>query len=505
MHLSKLLSVIPSAEVLDAGDPEISGVECDSRLVGQGGLFAAVIGEKTDGHEFLDKAAAVGAAACLIGRKTGARGLVRVLVPDVEKALGAASAQFWGNPSQAMKLVGITGTNGKTTTAHLIRRLFEAAGQTCGYVGTVAYSYPSGDEPAALTTPDAPTLQKAMARMVREGAQALVMEVSSHALARKRIEGCDFDCVVFTNLGRDHLDSHGSMEAYFQAKRSLFVEYAPGVRAVINAEDPYGQRLLDDVCENAVSFGLTKGDVRFSIVDSSAKGIRGIASFFGREFPARLPLVGEFNASNAACALATGYAMGLDCENSVRALERIAQIPGRLEAVKNDLGISVLVDFAHTADGLFSALKAVREAVKGRLLCVFGCGGDRDKSKRPLMAEAAAKWCDSAVLTADNSRSESTEAILGQIEAGLPKDWKKVLAADALISEKTYAVISDRREAIKFAVNAASKGDAIVIAGKGHETTQTIGDQILPFSDKAEALSALSVKAAHHDTDPGRG
>ncbi len=491
MHLSELLRDLPGARPLDAGDPRIAGVACDSRAVGAGFLFAAVRGARSDGHDYLEAAAARGAAACLVEEARPAGGAVRVLVPDGEGALGRAAGAFWGHPSRRLRLVGITGTNGKTTTSYLVQHLLQAAGVVTGRLGTVSYAYPTGEEPAPLTTPDAPTLQAALARMHREGAGAAVMEVSSHALHRQRVAGCAFACAVFTNLTQDHLDYHGTLEAYFEAKSLLFARYRGEAPAVVNGEDPWGRRLLETLGGRVVSYGLHVGDVRVEVGELTAEGLVGTLHFPGGRTPLRVPLAGEFNARNVAAALATVWALGHDPEAAARALEQAPQVPGRLEAIPNARGLAVYVDYAHTPDALERLFEAVAPLTRGRLLAVFGCGGDRDRGKRPAMARAAARWCDGAVLTADNSRSEATDAILDEIEAGVPGDWRRVPGAELAQESFAYARVPDRREAIRIALAAARPGDTVVIAGKGHEGTQTLGTVVAPFDDRAEARAAL--------------
>jgi len=491
LQLSQLLSGI-DAERLDTGDPEIAGVACDSRSVRPGFLFAAVRGARADGHDHLEAAAQGGATACLIQEDRPAFGMARVRVPDSEVALGLAAAAFWDHPSARLRLVGITGTNGKTTTAYLIQHILQRAGLATGRLGTISYAFPSAEEPAPLTTPDAPTLQAGLARMVREGAQAVVMEVSSHALVRNRVAGCRFACTVFTNLSQDHLDYHGTMEEYFAGKRLLFTRFAPRAPATINAEDAWGQRLLAEVPDPRVSWGLERGDVRLALTDLSPRGLRGEVHYPGGRAPVEAPLVGAFNAQNVCCALATAHALGLDVGAAARAVASAPPVPGRLEPVANTLGITVLVDYAHTPDALDRALEAVRAVCSGRLLCVFGCGGDRDRGKRPLMARAAAHWADALVLTADNSRSEATEAILEAIEAGLPKGWTRAEGLAELRARRhVYMATPDRAQGIRRAIAAAAPGDAVLIAGKGHETTQTLGTRVLPFDDRVEARTAL--------------
>jgi UDP-N-acetylmuramoyl-L-alanyl-D-glutamate--2,6-diaminopimelate ligase len=496
VRLSKLLAGI-AAEPLDPGDPEVTGVVCDSRAVRPGYLFAAIRGARADGHAHLERAAKDGAVAGLVERPEAGAGMVRVRVPDSEHALGRVSSAFWGNPSRRLRLVGITGTNGKTTTAYLVQHLLSAAGMLCGRLGTVSYSFPSGEQPAPLTTPDAPSLQAALARMVAEQAAAVVMEVSSHALVRQRVEGCCFACAAFTNLTQDHLDYHGDMESYFEGKRLLFRRYAPTSPAVVNADDAYARRLLAEIGPRAVSYGLEQGDLRVHVESLSARGCRGQVEHAGSRLPLELPLAGDYNASNAACALAVVVALGLPLGPAVAALARCPQVPGRLEAVPDASGVFVFVDYAHTPDALDGVLRCIRGFSEGKVVCVFGCGGDRDRGKRPRMARAAAQWADGIVLTADNSRSEPTEAILAEIEAGMPEGWLRTgSVAELRAGARRYAVVADRARAIRAAVAAAQPGDTVLIAGKGHETTQTIGGTVTPFDDRIEARAALAERAA---------
>jgi UDP-N-acetylmuramoyl-L-alanyl-D-glutamate--2,6-diaminopimelate ligase len=324
------------------------------------------------------------------------------------------------------------------------------------------------------------------------------MEVSSHALARKRVAGCAFACTVFTNLTQDHLDYHRTMEAYFDAKQLLFSQYRGDAPAVVNAEDPWARRLLQGLSGRVCTYGLREGDVRLDVRALTPKGFSGMLFHPGpggsSGVPVSAPLAGEFNAMNATAALATAWALGLDLSAAARALSDAPQVPGRLEAVANGEGVAVYVDYAHTPDALERALDAVRHIARGRVLCVFGCGGDRDRGKRPLMAGAAAQRCDVLVLTADNSRSEPTEHILDEIEAGMPGSWERVATPDRLFgtARQVYLRMPERRDAIRAAIRAAANGDAVVVAGKGHETTQTIANTVIHFDDREEARLALA-------------
>jgi len=491
VKLSEILSQMPALKGLPAKDPDISGVACDSRRVGAGTLFVAVKGETSDGHDYLKAAADAGAVACIVqDEKVETYSMVRIVAENSEEALGWASCAFWGHPSRQLTLVGITGTNGKTTTAHLIQQILSDAGISAGRIGTVGYSYPSGeDEDSPLTTPDAPTLQAILAKMVEQGAQAVVAEISSHALMRKRTAGCAFACTVFTNLSQDHLDFHGSMEAYFEAKKLLFTDYPRLVEAVINVDDPWCRALAPELGGHVVTFGLgDEGDIRLEVENYSATGTKGIIHHPGGETPFTLPLPGDFNAQNAAAALGVAWALGLDFERATASLSRAPQTPGRLEQIKNSEGFGLYVDYAHTPDALSRVLEALRPLCEKRLICVFGCGGDRDRTKRPLMGDAATRWADIIVLTADNSRSEDTGAIIDEIEKGIPEGWPGPLGS----TSSALVRLPDRKEAIYWAIKEAQPGDIVLIAGKGHENYQILGSNKEHFDDREEARNALA-------------
>ncbi|PLX38945.1 MAG: UDP-N-acetylmuramoyl-L-alanyl-D-glutamate--2,6-diaminopimelate ligase [Deltaproteobacteria bacterium] len=495
VKLSEILSQVPALKVLPAGDPDISGVACDSRRVGEGSLFVAVKGEASDGHDFLKAAADAGAVACIVeDEDIDTYSMDKVVAENSEEALGWASCAFWDHPSRQLTLVGITGTNGKTTTAHLIQQILSDAGIAAGRIGTVGYSYPSGeDEDSPLTTPDAPTLQAVLAKMVEQGAQAVVAEISSHALMRKRTTGCAFACTVFTNLSQDHLDFHGSMEEYFEAKKLLFTDYPRLVEAVINVDDPWCRALAPELGGHVVTFGLgDEGDVRLEVKEYTSMGTKGLIHHPGGKAPFTLPLPGDFNAQNAAAALGVAWALGLDFEKAAASLAKAPQTPGRLEKIDTDQGFGLYVDYAHTPDALGRVLEALRPLAKNRLICVFGCGGDRDKTKRPLMGEAATRWSDIIVLTADNSRSEDTAAIINDIEEGIPEGWPGPLG----ITSSALVRLPDRREAIFWAVKEAKPGDIVLLAGKGHEDYQILGGKKEHFDDREEARNALAERGS---------
>lgn len=493
MKLSAILEEIPGIGVRPASDADITGIACDSRLCSPGFLFVAIRGEKSDGHAYIAQAERNGAAALMVEDEAVLTGtsLPAVVVKDTAEALGLAASAFHGHPSRSLTLIGITGTNGKTTTAFLLQHILKEAGVVAGRMGTVGYSFPSGEEESALTTPDAPAFQAALARMVREGATAVVAEISSHALHRKRVEGSSFACTVFTNLTQDHLDFHRTMEEYFEAKRLLFTDFPRMVEAVVNIDDPWGRALAPDLGGHVVTFGTGDADVRVEIKSLEAAVSEAVLHFPELSVQMRLPLAGRFNVMNAAAALAAAWALGLDPRAAVEALNRAPQTPGRLESVANGRGVAAFVDYAHTPDALERILETLKPVTREKLWVLFGCGGDRDKGKRPLMAAAAAAWADVAVITSDNSRSEPTASILDQIEAGFPEGWKK---ADGMTlpDQNTFVRIEDRRKAIEWAAGMLRPGDTLVLAGKGHETTQTMGGVITAFDDRKELARALA-------------
>jgi UDP-N-acetylmuramoyl-L-alanyl-D-glutamate--2,6-diaminopimelate ligase len=465
MDLHALIAAVSDevTEVLglvETSTPEISDVVLDSRLVTPGALFCCVRGESADGHMYAAQAVAMGAVALLVDHHVDVD-VPQVLVRDVRGSMSALAAAFHGHPSRRLTIVGITGTNGKTTTAHLLEGILRAAGRPVEVLGTLS---------GARTTPEAPDLQRRLAEWRDGGVEFVVMEVSSHALVLHRVDDVEFDLAVFTNLSRDHLDFHGSMEQYFQAKAMLFT---PGFshRAVVNGDSPHG-RLLEDAA--------TIPTERFSIEEVSELdgGVDGW-TFSWRGHRVDLDLVGSFNLSNALAAAHAALALGIDEETIARGLSTPVVVPGRFERVRLDSDFAVVVDFAHTPDGLDQVLVAADEAVRrvgGRVIVVFGCGGDRDASKRSPMGAVAVRDADVVVVTSDNSRSEPTDGIIAEILLGIDR----VQQPRATI----VTVEPDRRRAIARAMAIASTGDIVVIAGKGHETTLTIGDTVVPFDDR---------------------
>ncbi len=452
------LSPTPTPDLPDG----VIDITHDSRAVQPGWAFACVVGEQRDGHDFAAQAVERGAVALLVERRLPLD-VAQVVVPDVRAALGGVAARIHGNPASRLTMAGITGTNGKTTTAHLLSVILAGAGRRTATIGTLS---------GIRTTPEATDLQRQLAGYVSDGVEAVVMEVSSHALALHRVSGAHFDVAVFTNLGTDHLDLHRSMEEYFRAKASLF---EPGLSdvGVANLDDPHGQLLVD--LSNIPMRGFSMADAQHLAVAAHR------LTFVWRGVPIDVPLGGRFNVGNVLAALSAGAALGVDPADAAASLIDCPTVPGRFEFVSDPDGpVSVIVDYAHTPDGLTELLGAVRAVTHGgRVIVVFGCGGDRDAHKRPLMGAAAGEHADTIVITSDNPRHEDPDAIIAAVVAG------------AVHSGAEPIVEPDRRAAIARALALAETGDAVVIAGKGHETTQTIGDIAQPFDDRVIARELL--------------
>ena len=460
-----------------AGDVEITGLAFDNRLVEPGGLFFCVPGFTRDGHDFAPDAVARGAAALVVARPLGL-GVPEVLVEDVRSAMAVAAARFYGDPTARLAVAGITGTNGKTTTAFLVRSLLEAAGRRCGLLGTVKSVIGGVEHPVVRTTPEAIDLQRTFAAMLGAGDEACAMEISSHALELRRADGIHVAAAVFTNLTQDHLDFHPDMEAYFQAKRLLFA--SPLTRArIAGADDPYGRRLAEEF-PGTVTFGLAEdADLRAVEERSSFTGTEFTAITPAGEFPTRICLPGHFNVLNALGAWAAARELGVPDEAIAAALPDAGRVPGRFEPVEEGQPFAVIVDYSHTPDSLENALAAARELSTNRVLTVFGAGGDRDRGKRPLMGAIAARAADVAIVTSDNPRSEDPDAIIADILGGI--EDRAGVEAEA-----------DRRAAIRRAVTVAEPGDVVVIAGKGHEQGQEFaGGRKEPFDDVTVAREAL--------------
>jgi UDP-N-acetylmuramoyl-L-alanyl-D-glutamate--2,6-diaminopimelate ligase len=455
-----------------APEVEVTGLAYSSRSVSAGTLFFCVPGFRSDGHDFAPDAVERGAVALVCQRPLGL-GVPEVVVDDVRAAMGPAAARFYGHPTRELAVAGITGTNGKTTTAFLVRDVLEHAGRQTGLLGTVKQVVGGVEEEAIRTTGEAIDLQATFARMLEGGDRACAMEVSSHALELGRAEGTDFAVKVFTNLTQDHLDFHPDMEAYYLAKRRLFDRPGP---AVVNADDEYGRRLAGELGD-AVTYGLEGGDYRARDVSFDVGGAAFTVDTPDGEVAMTTRLPGLFNVSNALAAFVATAQMGVDASAAAEALAEAGRVPGRFEPVEEGQPFGVLVDYAHTPDSLENVLRAAREVTAGRLHVVFGAGGDRDRAKRPLMGEAAARHADRVIVTSDNPRSEDPAAIVDQVLEGTGPGAEREV---------------DRRAAIALAVGSAREGDVVVIAGKGHEQGQEFEDgRKEPFDDVTVAREAL--------------
>jgi UDP-N-acetylmuramoyl-L-alanyl-D-glutamate--2,6-diaminopimelate ligase len=472
---------------------EVSSVVSHSSEVSPGACFIAVRGTTVDGHRFIPEVVQKGAVLIISEGQVSTRalgppneeGATHVVVPDTRRALALVARNFYGNPSRRLSLIGVTGTNGKTTTTLLIESILKAAGIHTGLMGTLLYRFGSDEMVPAHTTPEAPVLQGALARMVEEGLTHCVMEVSSHALVLERTVGCSFESCVFTSFSQDHLDFHISLEDYFRAKTKLFYEYSFNL-AVINADDPWFARLVDHNRRDLLTYGLEGNPmIRASGLEVSVKGSRFTVETPGGPLEVESSLIGKHNVYNMLAAVGVCLHAGIGLEDIQQGLEACKAIPGRFERVEAGQDFTVVVDYAHTDDALRNALEAARSLGPARILTVFGCGGDRDPIKRPLMGAVAAQLSDEIIVTSDNPRTEDPQAIIEKILKGVSG------VPDA--RERTLA-IPDRKEAIEEAVGRAETGDLVLIAGKGHETYQIIGTERRPFDDRQVARQALEAR-----------
>ena len=459
MKLSELINDIPVTAMTADPALDIADIRYDSRAVGPGDLFVAVKGFAADGHRFIESAVKNGAAAVLCERPPEDGAIPCILTPDSRRALALVSAAFFGHPARRLTMIGVTGTNGKTTTTTLIKHILEQTkGARVGLIGTIANYIGDEELPAERTTPESCELQKLLRRMADAGCEYAVMEVSSHALALDRVEGIRFSTGVFTNLTQDHLDFHKTMKDYAAAKARLFsaCDYA-----AVNADDPWVPFMTAKAECPVLSFGLGGGDLAARDIEYSASGVRFDAVLDGQRVPVSLGVPGRFSVSNALAALGAAVLADIPLEDAAAALGTAAGVKGRVEVVPTPEDFTVVIDYAHTPDALEKVLQTMRAVTDGRLVALFGCGGDRDGTKRPIMGRIAAENADFTVVTSDNPRTERPDAIIADILAGIPEDAPK-------------AVIPDRREAIAWAIDHHEPGDVIVLAGKGHETYQEI-------------------------------
>ncbi|HEY1371073.1 MAG TPA: UDP-N-acetylmuramoyl-L-alanyl-D-glutamate--2,6-diaminopimelate ligase [Candidatus Binatia bacterium] len=488
----------------------VAGLAYDSRRVKPGFVFFAIPGARSDGREFVNDALTRGAAAVVAERPIPRReSAATIRVRNVRRAMGQWSARFYDYPSRGMRVAGVTGTNGKTTVTYILESIFRAAGAATGVVGTVNYRYRDSVLPAPHTTPESVDLHRLLADMARAGVESVAMEVSSHALELERVRGIDFDAAIFTNLTRDHLDFHGDMEHYFGSKSKFFTDYLPASgkkkkSAVIHGSDPRGPELLQKSAAlglDTVSYGRdAKWDVHPVDISGDLDGLRGKLQMGERAIAFSSQLIGATNLENILAAAAAAFAMGIEPDAIARGLAALKTVPGRLEKVDNDRGVTVLVDYAHTPDALERALKLLKPLTPGRLIAVFGCGGDRDRGKRPLMGEAGARLADVAVLTSDNPRTEDPLKILEEVEAGAKKSGIERMESEnsklKTQNSKFYLVEPDRRAAIRTALSVARAGDLVLLAGKGHEDYQILGTEKIHFDDREvakEEMEKLSI------------
>ena len=480
MELKYLLEELPDACVEGDQNIELGQIRCDSRCVEEGDFFVAIRGgQEQDRHRFVDHAIARGARAVMVEEQIDCAGATRVQVADCRSALARMAARFYAFPGQALLNVGVTGTNGKTTTAFLLRSALEAAGLPCGYLGTLGFWCNGELEKMDNTTPEAVQLHGLLRRLVDAGKQAAVLEVSSHGLALKRVEGIPFRAAVFTNLTRDHLDFHGTWEAYFAAKAQLFESLQEGAIAVINTDDAHADELARRTQVRVVTYGCgPEAEVRLQRADVSPQGAHLCLDTPVGPIEVQTHLIGRFNYYNTMAVVATGLALDLDSAALCRGLAALAGVPGRCEQIAEGQDFAVIVDYAHTPDALERVLQAARDLGSGRLICVCGCGGDRDRGKRPLMGRVAGELADWTVLTSDNPRSEEPQRIIDDMAAGVPD-------SSAIHSEV------DRAQAIAVAIAAAHSGDVVVIAGKGHEQEQELADRVVAFDDREVARRVL--------------
>jgi UDP-N-acetylmuramoyl-L-alanyl-D-glutamate--2,6-diaminopimelate ligase len=482
-----LLKLLDATTVIESNAGPQTPIESlcyDSRRARPGALFFALRGARTDGSRFVAQAVENGAVATVSDAALPACASPLIRVPDARMAMADIAAAFHGNPASKLKVIGVTGTNGKTTTAFLVKHLLDADQRRCGLIGTVKYCIGESERDASRTTPESLDLQELLAEMVDAGNKAVAMEVSSHALAQHRARAIEFDAAVFTNLTQDHLDYHKTMEHYFGAKATLFEGLAAQKkkkgRAIINIDDRYGHLLSERFKRKipVITYGQRVGsDFRATDVRFDATGSAYHLEARGRSYLVRLPLIGSFNIYNSLAAIAAAASMGMELRSAVAATANAPQIPGRLERVPAKRNFQVFVDYAHTEDALRNVLRTLRELKPNHLITVFGCGGDRDRAKRPLMAAAAEEFSDWSILTSDNPRTEDPAGIVSEIRAGFRGN--------------RYEEILDRTEAIRKAVKLAGSGDIVLVAGKGHEAYQEFADRKIPFDDCAVARRAI--------------
>ncbi len=515
MKLGDLLIGLGNRTTLSPGwrEREVLDIAHDSRKVKPGSLFVAVRGFHSDGHQFISQAIKQGAMAIVAEKQEGPpvpADTPLLIVDDSRRALALLANAFFGHPSRRLMLIGITGTNGKTTTTYLVKSIIEAAGHTAGLIGTIDYRVGDKVYPAPNTTPESLELQRLLSEMVGLGASHCVMEVSSHALALNRIEGCEFAAAGFTNLTQDHLDFHESMDAYFRAKLRLFTGLSPESWAIINSDDARGVELVKKTGARVITTGFSElanvrpaGTIRHGI-----NGLMFDAVSPAGTIPVESSLVGRYNVYNILTAIGIGTALGVSADMIARGLRSMKAVPGRMEKVDDGQPFGMIVDYAHTEDAIVRLLESVREITAKRIITVFGCGGDRDRTKRPKMGAAAIKGSDVVIITSDNPRTEDPLSIIRDIEQGLVEHGVKTSAQDAAKQvapgKKPYIVIPGRHEAVAVAVGLAKPGDVVVLAGKGHEDYQIIGEKKMHFDDREVAREEIRKQLSRESVVRGR-
>lgn len=506
------LDVAAGASLRDAagGELTVNGLFYRAQEVTPGGAFIAIKGYAADGHDYIGQAMQQGASAVFCERIVPGSEHLAIPVLDGRMAMAALAAEYYGHPSRAMTVMGITGTSGKTTVSYLIESILKSAGLSVGVIGTINYRYDGKCFDNPVTTPESLDLQRILAEMEAAGVTHVVMEISSHALDLNRVHACDVDVALFTNLSQDHLDFHDTMESYWSSKQRLFTHVLPSskgrveTRAVINIDDPRGNDLADTLAMPLLSTGKSEtAEIRVGSNRIDPSGIEAVVHTPGGELKIRSALVGHHNLENILNAIGAAVALGIDGDAIKRGIKSLENVPGRLERVDDPKGGRfICVDYAHKPDALEKTLTAVRAVSRGRIISVFGCGGDRDRAKRPLMGQIAARLSDLTVVTSDNPRTEPPESIIEQIVKGVSQVCDRRYRPEALnkgFNEKGYVVVPDRREAIALGIRAARPGDTVLIAGKGHEPYQIVGKEKFPFDDRIEAktaLGALTIAAA---------
>ncbi|MEH7305950.1 UDP-N-acetylmuramoyl-L-alanyl-D-glutamate--2,6-diaminopimelate ligase [Neobacillus drentensis] len=483
MNLQKLLKNLHLLVPYQGEDPEITSIENDNRKVQKGSLFICIKGYTVDGHDFAESAVKNGAAAVLAERPLSLDVPV-ILVKDTTRAMAVLADVFYEQPTKNLHLIGITGTNGKTTTSHLIEKIFSDAGQKTGLIGTMYTKIAEKTIETKNTTPESLTLQKTFNQMVEAGVDIAVMEVSSHALDLGRVHGCDYDVAVFTNLTQDHLDYHKTMEEYKRAKSLLFAQlgntfdHQKPKFSILNADDPASEMYNRSTAAHVITYGIdNNADIQAKNIHMTSSGTKFDLHVQTEKFPIQMQLIGKFSVYNVLASIAAAVVSGISIEAVIQSIEDVKGVSGRFELVNAGQDFTVIVDYAHTPDSLENVLKTVQHFAKKKVFVIVGCGGDRDRTKRPLMAKIACEWSTNPILTSDNPRSEDPLAILKDMEAG--------------VQGEAFRVIPDRKEAIQTAIREASEGDVILIAGKGHETYQIIGNVVHDFDDRLVAREAI--------------